>query len=402
MKKRIVAATLLALGVQQVYAQSSVTLYGLIDDGVNYINNVQTAGKSAHGKASLVFLSSGVLQGDRWGLRAIEDLGGGLQAIGVLESGWDLNTGAMQQGGAQFGRQAFIGLGSSVGTVTLGRQYDLLLDFISPTTSALWGGSYVAHISDIDNLNNTYRVNNALKFKSQPVGGVTIGAMYSLGGVAGDVTRNQLFGGGASYAFGSLYVGIGYMNARDPNVSVYGGNPSGGGAKVNNIGATTLAGVQGNPAVSGYASAHSKGILAIGGTYTIGTGKIIANYSNVRFKGLGDVSAGPNPLGYGGSATLNTAEVGYYQYVTPTLLLGGGYVFTKANNAGGNLAKYHQGQIGADYFLSKRTDLYATLVFQKASGTDSTGQQAVASINGVTPSSSDCQMLVRLGIRHKF
>jgi predicted porin len=65
-------------------------------------------------------------------------------------------------------------------------------------------------------------------------------------------------------------------------------------------------------------------------------------------------------------------------------------------------ATYNQGSIGVDYFLSKRTDVYATGTYQKATGTDSTGKAAVASINGVTPSTSDRQAVIRVAIRHKF
>ncbi|RKE23885.1 putative porin [Paraburkholderia sp. BL23I1N1] len=402
MSKRLAVAGIVVLTAQPTYAQSSVTLYGLIDDGITYVNNVQTAGTAGRKKASQTYLASSILAGSRWGIRAVEDLGGGMRTIVVLESGWDMNTGRFQQGGDYMGRQVYIGLGNSVGTVTLGRQYDLLLDFNALTTSNPWGSGYTAHISDLDNLSGTYRVNNAIKFKTQPYHGVVFGFMYSLGGIAGDVTRNQQLAVGTTYVNGPFYGAMTYLAARNPNISVYGNTPSAGPATTNNIGATTLTGVQGNPAISGYASAHSKDIFAVGMNYKIGGGTLYANYSNVRFSGLGDTSAGPNPFGYQGTAVFNTAELDYSYYVTPAFMLGGGYVFTKGTGPNGNNAKYHQPQVTFDYFLSKRTDIYGALIYQKATGRDSTGQQAVASITAITPSTSDRQFAAHVAIRHTF
>ncbi len=74
-------------------------------------------------------MSSGNLQGSRWGLRGTEDLGGGLKAIFVLENGFNVFNGTLGQGGDELGRQAYVGLPTTqFGTVTLGRQYDSVVD----------------------------------------------------------------------------------------------------------------------------------------------------------------------------------------------------------------------------------------------------------------------------------
>jgi predicted porin len=65
-------------------------------------------------------------------------------------------------------------------------------------------------------------------------------------------------------------------------------------------------------------------------------------------------------------------------------------------------AKYYHGALGVDYFLSKRTDVYLTGIYQKAAGTDSTGNTAVAALNNFTASTSDLQSVVRVGMRPKF
>lgn len=73
------------------HAQSSVTLYGVADDGLSYANN-------QGGKSSLQAVS-GMPSVNRWGLKGVEDLGGGLKTIFTLENGFDLNTGGLAQGG---------------------------------------------------------------------------------------------------------------------------------------------------------------------------------------------------------------------------------------------------------------------------------------------------------------
>jgi predicted porin len=392
MKKSLLALAALGAFAGAAQAQSSVTLYGIIDEGVNYTSNA-----AGH---RLYNLSSGELQGSRWGLRGAEDLGGGLKAIFTLENGFDVNSGRLGQGGLEFGRQAYVGLSSPFGTVTLGRQYDSVVDYVGPlAVGDQWGGYIAAHPGDLDNFNNANRVNNGIKYTSTNYNGFTFGGLYSLGGVAGTFSRNQIWSLGAGYVNGPLALGAGYLNIRNPNTSFYG-----------NIGtpAATTGGVPGNniasPVYSGFASARTQQVIGAAGAYTFGPATIGATYSNTKFKDIGDTSSGPllgtigSPLS--GTATFNNAEVNFKYQLTPALVLGAAYDYTKGSF--GNGVKYHQGALGADYFLSKRTDVYVTGIYQKASGTDSTGHAAVASINNLTPSTSDRQATVRIGIRHKF
>src|ERR1700737_4890274 len=117
MKKTLLALAVTTPTAGAAHAQSSVTLYGLIDAGISWVSN---------SKGSKLFQeSNNAMNSDRWGLRGAEDLGGGLKAIFVLENGFSINNGALGQGGLEFGRQAYVGLSSDqYGTVTLGRQYD--------------------------------------------------------------------------------------------------------------------------------------------------------------------------------------------------------------------------------------------------------------------------------------
>ncbi|MFL9913642.1 porin [Paraburkholderia sp. RL17-337-BIB-A] len=403
-KKTVCAAATAMAFASIVHAQSSVTLYGVIDEGLEYVSNVKTA--SGAGKSLFQLDSVSGLQGSRWGLRGSEDLGNGLKALFVLENGFDVNSGKLGQGGALFGRQAFVGIGSTqFGTVTLGRQYDSVVDYVGPLGAAdQWASHRAAHPGDLDNENNSVRTNNAVKFTGANYGGLTFGGVYSFGGQAGSVGRNQVFSLGAGYANGPLVLGAAYLNARNPNTSFFGDNPNGAGPTTNNIAAST------NPVFSGYASARTYQVIAAGGAYTFGAATFGANYSNTKFMNMGDTTAsGPNPLGYSGTATFNNAEVNVKYQITPSFLAGFAYDYTNGSSVTSRLAgvdnsgsRYHQFALGVDYNLSKRTDVYVLAVYQKASGVDSTGKAAVASIASVTAASGNHAVLARTGLRFKF
>src|SRR5690606_22871374 len=104
MKKTLLAAALLAGFAGAAQAETSVTLYGIIDTGIGY-NKIKGDG----GSISRVGMINGVQSGSRWGLRGTEDLGDGLRAVFTLESGFDSSNGDHAQDGRLFGRQATVG-----------------------------------------------------------------------------------------------------------------------------------------------------------------------------------------------------------------------------------------------------------------------------------------------------
>ncbi|MDP9650690.1 putative porin [Paraburkholderia caledonica] len=344
------------------------------------------------GGGKLYSLTSGNLQSSRWGMRGSEDLGSGISAVFVLENGFSVTNGRLLQGGDEFGRQAYVGLSSSrIGTLMLGRQYDLNVDYVAKFAAvAQWGTTYSAHPGDLDNFNNTNRVNNAIKFKSLDYSGFTFGALYSFGGNAGDFSRNQIWSVGANYQNGPFALAAAYVDVNDPNYSFFGNNASS---------STNASNMTGSRVYSGYASAKSQRIASAGGALTLGATTVGAVYSNTVFSSIGTDARLP-AVGRGGSARFNNFEVNVKHQVTPALLIGAAYDFT--DGYGVNDAKYNQVSLGIDYFLSKRTDLYLTGVYQHASGRDSTGTQARANINGVSASSTSNQVLAVAGIRHKF
>jgi predicted porin len=154
------------------HAQSSVTLYGIIDTGIEYVTNVGPTKSSSVHFASLTSSLPSL-----WGLRGKEDLGGGLSAVFVLESGFSPGTGSLNQGGRLFGRQAYVGLSGQWGTVTLGRQYSQIF------WAALAGDTLAPNIyaaADLDPYLTQPRVDNAITY-TYTSSGLTAAASYSFG-----------------------------------------------------------------------------------------------------------------------------------------------------------------------------------------------------------------------------
>jgi predicted porin len=390
--KRISVAVLLLSGFSgAAVAQNSVTLYGVVDEGLMFNNNAKGARQYA--------LVSGSASGSRWGLKGTEDLGGGLSTIFDLEGGFNSSTGALGQNGDIFGRQAYVGLASpTYGTLTLGRQYPTGYDYVGSLTAspqwALGGAGFGAHPSDLDNLDGTYRLNNAVKYKSANFRGFSFGALYSLGGVAGNFTKNQAYSVGAGYNNGPLIVAAEYSSAKNPNFALYGN-------KAND--STTGSNMSG-PVISGFATAGSQDVAAVGANYQLGSATLGLVYSHTSFNDLGATPVtGVTGPAFKGKAVFNIVEANAKYMLTPALQLAAAYSYTAGSSlAGKSGAKYNQVDLGIDYFVSNRTDLYVVGIYQVASGHDSTGGDAVAQIAFTTQSTSNRQFVTVAGIRHKF
>lgn len=391
MKTYRITLLIVALGLSQVArAQSSMTLYGVVDQGILATSNIA----GGRGYQS----SGGWLSGSRWGLRGAEDLGGGLQTIFVLENGFDGSTGSSLQGGREFGRQAYVGLSNSYGSITFGRQYDMVVDHLAARglTPEITDGAFACHPGDADNLCNSRRMENSIKYSSPSLSGVSFGAAYSFGGVPGQLSRGSTWTVGADYQRGPLVAGVGYFNVNSPNTAYFGGSAISGTPNEFTNGAAS------SPVVSGFASANRQQTAAAGLDYTIGRSVIGGTYSYTKFGDLGTYKVAGTPL-LAGTGILQSADVRYTFNVTPALVLGAALNYTWVASSGGHEgAKYKQIDLGANYYLSKRTTLYLTMAAQIASGIDSTGKRAVAALAFVSPSSSNRQAGAEIGIRHKF
>src|SRR5258708_37097533 len=214
MKKTLIAAALSGVVASAANAQSSVTLYGLIDVGITYTNSQLTS----HGGHSNWQETSGAVNGSRWGLRGAEGLGGGLKAIFTLENGFNINNGTLGQQGREFGRQAFVGLSSTqYGAVTLGRQYDSVVDYLGPLalTGTQYGGTQFAHPFDNDNLDNSFRINNSIKYQSANYAGFKFGAQYGFSNQAAGFSNNRAYSVGASYNYCPLNIAAAYLQLNN-------------------------------------------------------------------------------------------------------------------------------------------------------------------------------------------
>ncbi|MFX1675684.1 porin [Paraburkholderia sp. A2WS-5] len=385
MKKTMMAAALAGVFATAAQAQSSVTLYGLIDAGVTYTNN--QAGHSAWQQ------TSGTVNGSRWGLRGGEDLGGGLKAVFTLENGFSINNGAAGQNNRLFGRQAFVGLASDqFGAVTLGRQYDSLIDFVAPISlvASPYGGTITAHPFDNDNLNNTIRINNSVKYTSANYGGLKFGALYGFSNTAGEFANNRAYSAGGSYRFGGLTVAVGYLQLNND---------------INNLAISTSS----TGAVTGSApfTAGTQRTFGGGVGYTLGpvTAGIVytqTNLSNALGGSIGAAQAGtavPVRL-QTNSARLQNIEGNVRYSLTPMVTLAGSYTYTRTNFGAGENPNYNQVNLQAQYAMSKRTSVYLQGDWQHVS---SNPYGFGAHLNGLSgASSTQDQVAVSTGLRHTF
>lgn len=158
-------------GTGQAQTAQNVTLYGLLDTGVEHVTNVANGGGLTRMPSLTGTLPS------RFGLRGTEDLGGGLKAVFNLEAGYSLDSGVQGQGGRLFGRQSFVGLSGSWGTVTIGRQYTMYFNALLDSDIL---GPNVYGSASIDNYIPNAREDNSVAYRGT-FGGLTVGATWSFG-----------------------------------------------------------------------------------------------------------------------------------------------------------------------------------------------------------------------------
>ncbi|AXF15245.1 porin [Paraburkholderia caledonica] len=381
MKKTLMVAALTGVFATAAHAQSSVTLYGLIDAGITYTNN-------QHGHSNWQ-QTSGSVNGSRWGLRGAEDLGGGLKAIFTLENGFGINDGSLKQGGREFGRQAFVGLSSNqFGAVTLGRQYDSMVDYVGPLalTGTQYGGTQFAHPFDNDNLNNSFRINNSVKYTSANYGGFKFGGLYGFSNQADGFANNRAYSAGASYNWGGLNVGAAYLQLNSNGAT-------GAAAAFNSGGAVS----SDNTFFAG-----RQQTWGAGANYAFGPATVGLVYSQTNLSGLVGIGAGASgqPGGIGlpnNSAHFQNYEANARYALTPAVSIAGSYTYTRASLAG-TRPHWNQFNLQTAYALSKRTDVYLQGEYQQVNE----GAIVGADINGLGASSNNKQVAVTAGLRHRF
>lgn len=310
--KRILFSVAIGVLSSAVHAQSSVTMYGDIGGGVRWTNG--TTGGSAVG------FNNNVLAGNQFGFVGKEDLGGGVKAIFKLEGAFNSGTGALKTANTLFSQAAFVGLTGDFGRLTFGRQlnasvdFGILIDPIGGRGFALALEPGVVFSTNFFTLDS--RSNNTIKYVAK-IGGLRLGASYSPGGVAGDTRAGTAFSGAAVYEWGPLLGGVSYQKVWNATAAQW---------------AQTF---------------------QTGGTLQIGTARLYLNYNDLGVTGVAMNAPKRRDKVPGG---------GVVWAVTPALQLTAAVYDDIGSNLGNvegadghKLTTY----VVAEYFLSKRTEIYA-------------------------------------------
>ncbi|MDY0310126.1 MAG: porin [Castellaniella sp.] len=352
MKKTLLAAALLAgfatAGVAQ--AETSVTLYGIVDTGYGYQNyKYDRNGIDATSKTS--GLRSGTVNGNRFGLKGSEDLGDGLRAIFQLEQGFDLGNG-QGSSGRQFHRQAFVGLSSdNWGTFTMGRQY----------SAGVMVGDLIVNgwnMGDADKVFGAYgyanRIDNSFKYVTPDLSGFKAAFLYGSGG---NDTINRDEG-----------AGVIVNSERDSRVSVglmYANGPISAGASYDRQGNTAN-----EDAITNW---------TVNAGYDFEVVKLSLAYGRDRYGKLGwaggageYVDLGANNPVLSNDFKSNNYHVGLSAPIGGgTLYAGWGYSTSNLDDSdkwgddAGNISTY---QLNYFYPLSKRTGVYTYATYGKNLG----------------------------------
>ncbi len=356
MKKSVLALAVLGALAGSASAQSSVTVYGVIDAGV-----VLESGNAA---GNVRKLTSGVGSGSRLGFKGTEDLGGGLSALFVLENGFNADDGSLGQGGAIFGRQAFVGLRGNFGTLTLGRQYApeyLVLAFADP-----FGTGFAGNAGNLMPMsgNAVARMNNTIKYASPEFGGFSGELAYGFGEVTGDSSACRQLGLAFGYKSGPLAVRLGYHN-------------------IDNDTATTKG-----------TTAGKNTLLA--GTYDFGAVKAHLAYGQNKGPNSSRLRNNANPFGTLVAPTPSTDNrdllVGVTVPFGPHTIMAS---YVVKNDETANNQDANQLGVGYRYALSKRTDVYAA--YARIENKNGAGYTVGSAIEGGSGDKA-----LNLGVRHTF
>ncbi|WP_322044709.1 porin [Paraburkholderia sp. J67] len=379
--KILLGALTAALLSSPAFAQNSVTLYGMIDAGLMYTNNVSKSG--AHG--ALFQATSGNINGSRFGIRGRESLGDGLNAVFVLENGFNVQNGKLGQDGRLFGREAWVGLTSErYGFAAVGRQYDSVVDYVAPLSAeaGTFGKTSFAHPFDNDNLADSLRFSNAVKYASPSFSGLQFGGLYAFSNST-DFNANRAWSAGASYARGPLSLSAGYLQIDHAAGATGSGAVDTAESAANGVGGFTLA-------------AEVQRVAAGAIRYAVGAGSVAFVYSHSEFEGSTSFGSA------GGNVSFDNYELNGEYPLARHLKLGLAYVYTDGHVSDTKTystdPKWQQVDTQLVYSFSRRTDVYLEGIYQHVSG-----HHYVAFIDTAGGASSTAtQVVATIGLRTRF
>lgn len=303
MKHRNIITTIAVLAAAGAQAQSSVSISGYADGSViiesGGVGSVKKVGSGVSGPSRLIF-------------RGTEDLGSGLSAFFHLESGVLFDTGGSLQAGF-FGRQSFVGLNGPMGNLKLGLQYTPVFTTLRDVGDP-FRASYAGNAGNLVTVGvpggpksvgfpNTSAGNgvaqggisraNTAQYTSPNFGGFTGELAYSFGEQNGDNSKLRTYGGSAGYAKGPLNVRLAHSDTNNATGllternSILAGNYNFGVAKLFLTAAAN----------KNYASAKSRDYL-IGVSVPVGQGQVMASYVRKDDRSAADNDAHQLALGY--------------------------------------------------------------------------------------------------------
>ncbi|MDB5898303.1 MAG: hypothetical protein JWP22_1342 [Ramlibacter sp.] len=357
MKTRIAFASLALIGASSAWAQSSVTLYGIVDMNLGHFS---AGSRSAAGSVTaLIDGTTNGLNGSRWGIRTNEDLGGGLKAGVVMEAGVNADSGATAQGGLGFGRQIFLWLSSTTaGELRLGRQYaahDVIMGYNNPFGNALVLNPGIGITNTgraLPQFIDAPRINNVIRYATPTFGGFTGALLFAPGEATADSYHSVML----QYAGGNLAAGASHEWNHD-RVS----------------------------------SATTNKVTTLGANYDFKVVKLWGGYQ--RGKSLttsaGNVGALSNLL-VTGPVAFAARDLDVYTVAISApvgnFLVGANYTQTEYQAASGQKLALGKAALGATYKLSSRTYLYTGISRATNDLKDYISQKQV----------------VQLGVRHAF
>jgi predicted porin len=339
MKKVVLTMSLLAIAAA-AQAQSSVTLYGRIDNGLRY----ETGLPGGHR-----FNAESGDWGCSWfGMQGAEDIGGGTQVIFQLEG--QLNTQNGESAGALFGRHATIGLTNvAYGTFKMGNLGAGELSQDSWGVDPQLMQRYA--ISTLVRGRNWASAGNGFEYTTPNFFGLTVKGQY-------DLTNN--------YNWNSAGAGAGTGSAASPQ------GRTDGIELVYDIGGLELRAiydeVRGANGTFDNVYSHSRSMLG-GGTFTLGPVKFYAGYQHLNAPAATDATVGvvgTQPGGVSAPTSVDHEWLGVAWQATAATALTGAVFHANANNGNGNGTMY---TLAATYNLSKRTFLYTEVGYIHNSST---------------------------------
>lgn len=309
--------TCISVGMGAAQAQTSVTVYGRVVAGLNYQSNVDTGKVDASGNK--VLGSKWSLDGNEWGtsmlgFKGSEDLGGGTRAFFTLESGFDASTGSVNSNSGLWTRRSYVGLSGAAGTLKLGKDMAIESDpmwALDPT------GQQALSTATLVKGRNWQQTSNMISYASPELGGFSVTGMHGFGEQAGSFNRGSSDGIALAYVQPTYELRAIYDVQRDSN--------------------------------GGYSDLYqSSRELILGGTVTLDKLKLFAGFENLR---------APNVIGANPDRA-NMVWLGANYQATAALTLIAAAYHTNVNKGVGSANLF---MLGANYNLSKRTLLYATI-----------------------------------------